>query len=161
MIYTLTPESSNFVDSITELAQSVAFFNERFGLKASTINMMDVEPADKKEIIEMLLVTLPMIVEETGEFAKALNGGYITEAAKELIDIIFVSLQRLQLLGEIGDAALDFTRAKNDVKSNENTHIGMGSKIIKNQDYGRFGKDGVDGVIEADGNITIFGKDVR
>ena len=112
-------ERSDFVDAVSRLGDSVYSFHERFGLPTVAHEGEDV-------ILEALRRRLALLSEEVGEHARELNKGNVGDAVSEAVDIAYVALGTVLVLGIEGRAACYSISDKNDAKTLA-THGNRGS----------------------------------
>ena len=103
-------ERSDFVDAVSRLGDSVYSFHERFGLPTVAHEGEDV-------ILEALRRRLALLSEEVGEHARELNKGNVGDAVSEAVDIAYVALGTVLVLGIEGRAACYSISDKNDAKT--------------------------------------------
>ena len=103
-------ERSDFVDAVSRLGDSVYSFHERFGLPTVAHEGEDV-------ILEALRRRLALLSEEVGEHARELNKGNVRDAVSEAVDIAYVALGTVLVLGIEGRAACYSISDKNDAKN--------------------------------------------
>ena len=103
-------ERSDFVDAVSRLGDSVYSFHERFGLPTVAHEGEDV-------ILEALRRRLALLSEEVGEHARELNKGNVRDAVSEAVDIAYVALGTVLVLGIEGRAACYLISDKNDAKT--------------------------------------------
>ena len=103
-------ERSDFVDAVSRLGDSVYSFHERFGLPTVAHEGEDV-------ILEALRRRLALLSEEVGEHARELNKGNVVDAVSEAVDIAYVALGTVLVLGIEGRAACYSISDKNDAKT--------------------------------------------
>ena len=94
-------ERSDFVGAVSRLGDSVYSFHERFGLPTVAHEGEDV-------ILEALRRRLALLSEEVGEHARELNKGNVRDAVSEAVDIAYVALGTVLVLGN--EAATPATR---------------------------------------------------
>ena len=88
-------ERSDFVDAVSRLGDSVYSFHERFGLPTVAHEGEDV-------VLEALRRRLALLSEEVGEHARELNKGNVQDAVSEAVDIAYVALGTVLVLGNAG-----------------------------------------------------------
>ena len=103
-------ERSDFVDAVSRLGDSVYSFHERFGLPTVAHEGEDV-------ILEALRRRLALLSEEVGEHARELNKGNVQDAVSEAVDIAYVALGTVLVLGNDGRDACYSISDKNDAKT--------------------------------------------
>ena len=103
-------ERSDFVDAVSRLGDSVYSFHERFGLPTVAHEGEDV-------ILEALRRRLALLSEEVGEHARELNKGNVGDAVSEAVDIAYVALGTVLVLGNEGRDACYSISDKNDAKT--------------------------------------------
>ena len=103
-------ERSDFVDAVSRLGDSVYSFHERFGLPTVAHEGEDV-------ILEALRRRLALLSEEVGEHARELNKGNVRDAVSEAVDIAYVALGTVLVLGNEGRDACYSISDKNDAKT--------------------------------------------
>ena len=121
-----TLNRDDFILSISELAKSVYDFHERFSVPTvDTISNPD-------ESLSKISERVPLLIEEIGEHAKALNKGDLVESILELADVAYVVLGTLLILDNAGKNASEKVAKKNNLKTND-THIRVESsgKLVK------------------------------
>lgn len=101
-----------------ELIDSVQGLHDRFGFSEVDGDLVDV-----------LRRRLPLMVEELGEFAKALNHGNTDAACEEVVDMAFIVLGYLITIEAYGRSRVAQVIAKNDAKRPE-THSVIGDKPV-------------------------------
>ena len=103
-------ERSDFVGAVSRLGDSVYSFHERFGLPTVVHESDEI-------ILETLRRRLSLLSEEVGEHARELNRGNVGDAISEAVDIAYVALGTVLVLGIEGRAACYKISDKNDAKS--------------------------------------------
>ena len=114
----------HFVEDVARLARSVYNFHERFN-----IAQMDVDDA-----ISTLVQRQNLMVEEIGEVSRALNRGQREQAIAESVDVAYIALGTLLVMGNEGVAAMEAVKCKNDAKTKDSYREGASGKIIENVD---------------------------
>ena len=104
--------------AMQELIDSVQGLHDRFGFSEVDGDLVDV-----------LRRRLPLMVEELGEFAKALNHGNTDAACEEVVDMAFIVLGYLITIEAYGRSRVAQVIAKNDAKRPE-THSVKGDKPV-------------------------------
>ena len=103
-------ERSDFVGAVSRLGDSVYSFHERFGIPT-------LDDADRDAVLETLRRRLSLLSEEVGEHARELNRGNVEDAVSEAVDIAYVALGTVLVLGIEGRAACYSISDKNDAKT--------------------------------------------
>jgi NTP pyrophosphatase (non-canonical NTP hydrolase) len=103
-------ERSDFVGAVSRLGDSVYSFHERFGIPT-------VAHESDEVILEVLRQRLSLLSEEVGEHARELNRGNVMDAVSEAVDIAYVALGTVLVLGIEGRAACYSISDKNDAKT--------------------------------------------
>ena len=98
---------SRFTDKINRMGESVEDFNRRFQVQ-------------RQGDVEKMLVRL---MEEVGEVANAVNQADMDDAAAELADVLFVTMDALYCLGDNGEEAIFGVTQKNNAKTLETHYV--------------------------------------
>ena len=102
-------------DTVAKVVAGVEWFDRVF----------DIEPAqtdDEEATLFYLRDRLPMLIEEVGEYAKALNNDNLDNAAYNLGDMLFVILETINILNKYALSRVARVVASNLAKS-PNTHV--------------------------------------
>ena len=102
----------SFLEGISNLAESVYSFHERFQIPS-------VEIIDSDTTFELFRERLLFLSEETGEHASALNRGDLEGAVQEAVDIAYIAIGTVLRLGFTGRSACFDVTKKNDAKTVE------------------------------------------
>lgn len=137
----LKPESRMFVDQITNLALSIASFHERFELFRHVLLLPPFIHGNdayrngytERGMIEHLKSRVSLLVEETGEHAKALNHDSLYESFAELVDIAYIVLGSIYSAGEFADLVVEEVVEKNNEKTLESHHVNESGKVVRNE----------------------------
>ena len=115
-----------FIDDAMDLAASVYSFHDRF----------EIEQVDNEaHMIQTMLARICLLSEEVGEHARAVNRGQAVDAMLEVVDIMYIALGTLLVLGEDGHKAVATVIAKNEAKGPQGYAVRDGAgKVVTTQD---------------------------
>ena len=116
--------NQEFVTHITELAQSVVDFHERFGIQLKT-----------QDYLPNMKFRNQLLTEEVGEVAKALNHGKYEQAVLESVDVAYVALGTL--LSHAPESFIHITEVirKNFDKDLTTHRLDEGGKVVKRSEF--------------------------
>jgi|TARA_B100001750_G_scaffold244205_1_gene261041 NTP pyrophosphatase (non-canonical NTP hydrolase) len=103
-----------YVGAISELAESVFNFHDKFEVP----ELDRIHDSNNKELVlETLRRRLSFLMEEVGEHSRALNRIELPNAVEEIVDVAYVALGTILVLGEQGDNACHDVSSKNNSKN--------------------------------------------
>lgn len=124
-------EREEWVRRVGEMAGSVWDFHERFGVE--NIQRESTAGKEELEVIQRALRNLPMVTEEVGELARAINKKEAEQIASESADIVYAGLSNCLSLGDYGQWGMNFVNTKNNAKSpKDHAYTGKG-KITRKE----------------------------
>ncbi len=111
--------------NVYHLTKAVAEFHKRFDLPR-----LEMTEAIKRTRLQMLTDRLPMLIEELGEYSKAISHGDYDQAGEELGDLLGVTLGILFTHGPNADLWMQAVCEKYAAKTPETHEIAATGKII-------------------------------
>ncbi len=103
-----------YVGAVSKLAESVFDFHDKFQVP----ELDTIYDSDNKELVlETLRRRLSFLTEEVGEHSRALNRIELPNAVEEIVDVAYVALGTILVLGEQGDNACHDVSSKNNSKN--------------------------------------------
>ena len=103
-----------YVGAVSKLAESVFDFHDKFQVP----ELDTIYDSDNKELVlETLRRRLSFLMEEVGEHSRALNRIELPNAVEEIVDVAYVALGTILVLGEQGDNACHDVSSKNNSKN--------------------------------------------
>ena len=121
----MSETKAEFIDAVTQLAESLYDFHERFGIEGT-------EGAGRDVILEVFTSRLPFLIEEIGEHASAINRADDVNATEEMADILYIVLGTLVRLGRRGNYAMTQVAEKNNQKTTSTHRIEpLSGKLIR------------------------------
>ena len=103
-----------YVGAVSELAESVFDFHDKF-----EVHELDAiyDSGNKEFVLETLRRRLSFLMEEVGEHSRALNRIELANAVEEIVDVAYVALGTILVLGKQGDNACHDVSSKNNSKN--------------------------------------------
>ena len=103
-----------YMDAVSELAESVFNFHDKFEVP----ELDRIHDSNNKELVlETLRRRLSFLMEEVGEHSRALNRIELPNAVEEIVDVAYVALGTILVLGEQGDNSCHDVSSKNNSKN--------------------------------------------
>jgi len=103
-----------YVGAVSKLAESVFDFHDKFQVP----ELDDIhDPNNKEFVLETLRRRLSFLIEEVGEHSRALNRIELSNAIEEIVDVAYVALGTILVLGEQGNNACNEVSKKNNSKN--------------------------------------------
>ena len=103
-----------YMDAVSELAESVFDFHDKFEVP----ELDRIHDSNNKELVlETLRRRLSFLMEEVGEHSRALNRIELPNAVEEIVDVAYVALGTILVLGEQGDNSCHDVSSKNNSKN--------------------------------------------
>lgn len=116
-------EPSVLEQDVSMIVRSVEAFQKRFGLFPIDLAFFHSSDSAREErILSCLQRHMSLLIEEVGEVSKAINHGDVESAIPELLDVLYVTVSTLYMMGDsrLQDALTDIL--EKNVSKSPKTH---------------------------------------